>query len=217
MEMDVGTLSLDDIIQKKGKGSKFGNRQRRDGGIQKPKGKPRAWDNDKISQNRGDGQRRNSGGARGSRSLSGGGKAIARLSNLPFNVSQEDLNDLFGEHRLARIALHYDFRGKSLGTAELHGASNVISRLAREFTNVEIDGRPLSIQVVGGSSDGGIQTRIRRTSSGRGGNTRQAGNRPAGNRRSGPSGKSREPRKPKLTAEQLDAELESYMAGSAKE
>lgn len=147
--------------------------------------------------------------------MSGGSKAIARLSNLPFSITQEDLNDLFAEFNLSRIALHYDFRGKSLGTAELHGASNVISRLAGEFKNIEIDGRPLGVQVVGGSSDGGIQSRIRRPSSGRGGNSRP--NRQAGNRRSGGGAKSKEPRKPKLTAEQLDAELDAYMAGGAKE
>lgn len=35
---DVGSLSLDDIIKKEGiRGGKFGNRNRRDGGVGKPK------------------------------------------------------------------------------------------------------------------------------------------------------------------------------------
>jgi len=212
--MDVGTLSLDDIIQKKGiRGNKFGNRQRRDGGVQKPKGsKPRAWDNDKLSQGQSEGRRRNGGTRVAIRSASGGGKAIARLSNVPYNITQEDLNDLFAEFNLSRISLHYDFRGKPIGTAELHGGSNVISKLAREFKNVEIDGRPLEIQVVGsgGSPNRGIQTRTRRPNSG--GKSRSPGNRRSiGGARSG--GKSKEARKPKLTAEQLDQELEAYMAG----
>lgn len=41
---------------------------------------------------------------------------------------------------MTKIALHYDFQGRSLGTAEVHGPSGVIARLTREFKDVEIDG-----------------------------------------------------------------------------
>ncbi|KAI6177313.1 RRM domain-containing protein [Aphelenchoides bicaudatus] len=204
-DMEIGSLSLDEYIKEKKisgrqSGGRQGGRQRRDGGIQKPK---RSWDQDKVSQGR-----RNSGG--GNRLSAGGsGKAIARLSNVPFNITQQDLTDLFENHRLTKITLHYDFRGRSLGTAELHGPSGVISRLAREFKDVEIDGRPLSIQVVGegGSSlrSGAGRLNTRRVSGGR-----QSGGRKIGGRRNAGGDRKSDGRK-KLTPEELDKELEAYM------
>jgi uncharacterized membrane protein YgcG len=117
------------------------------------------------------------------------------------------LTDLFADYRLTKIALHFDYRGRSLGTAELHGSSQVIGRLARDFKGVEIDNRPLAIQVVeeGGSS-------LRLSGGGRGSNPRRSSGagRSGPGRRSGGGGNKGEGRK-KLTPEELDKELEAYM------
>lgn len=129
---------------------------------------------------------------------------------------------MFAEYRLNRVALHYDFRGRSLGTAELHGAANVIQRLAREFKNVEIDGlllhilisfkliclgRPLDIQVVGqGSSSFSSGGR----NSG-GGRIRRTGAIRRDPRRRSSGGVSKKGGK-KLTAEELDKELDEVIA-----
>jgi len=207
-EMEVDSLSLEEVIRKKGLGKGMGRQRRgnqrtgRDGGIRKPKN---AWQHDKFfeTQRGGRGQRRGSGSG-----PSSGGKVIARLSNLPFSVGQQDLNDLFDQHRLSKINLFFDERGRSLGTAELHGASGAIQRVAREFKGVEIDGRPLKIDVVGAgggsSSSSGIRARVS------GGLRRQGGiRRPQrGGAKSGG--------KKKLTPEELDAELDEYMKGSTK-
>jgi len=222
-DMDVGGLSLDEVIKQKRIGrntnrrSGGGGRQRRDGGIQKPsspKRNPKKWDNDKFFETT-----RAAGGA--PRRLSGagaGGKAVARLSNIPFSVSQEDLDDLFAEYRLSRISLHYDFRGKSLGTGELHGPHGVLSRLARDFANVEIDGRSLHISVVGEGASPSLGSRVRRV--GGGGRT---GAGPLRNRRSSgaggrsPGGRGGGDKRKKMTADELDKELDAYMSGNKKE
>jgi len=209
-EMEIDGLSLGDVIRKKGLGKGAGRQRRgnqrtgRDGGIRKPKN---AWQHDKFFETQrggGRGQRRGSGSGPSS------GKAIARLSNLPFSVGQQDLNDLFEQYRLSKITLFYDENRRSLGTAELHGPSGAIQRVAREFKGVEIDGRPLKLDVVGagGSSSGGIRARL----SG-GGLRRQGGiRRPQrGGVKSGGGGN-----KKKLTPEELDAELDEYMKGSTK-
>jgi len=221
-EMELDGVSLDDVIKRKGinrrGANKGGGRQRIDGGLQKPgKRNPKMWDNDKFRELESGGrQRRAKFGGGGGGGLNSNVKAICRLSNLPFNVTQQDLNDLFEGHRASKITLNHDFRGRSLGTAEIHGQANAIQRLAGEFKNVEIDGRPLQITVVGAgigggiSSGGGIQSRLRRPG---GGDRRSGGN---DRRRSGGGGQTKgdEPRK-KLTAEELDRELDEYMQGKA--
>jgi len=119
--------------------------------------------------------RRNSGGS-GNVHKASNSNSIIRLSNLPFDVTQQELNELFAEFRLPRITLHYDYRGKSLGTAELYGPSNVIARIAHEFGQVKIDNRPLGIELIGSNqaTATGIKSRIRRVSSGQNVNGRSS-------------------------------------------
>jgi len=141
------------------------------------------------------------------------GKLVCRLSNIPFNVTQEDLNDLFENHRLSRVALHYDFRGKSLGTAEVHGQADVIRRLVREFSDVQIDGRSLQLTVVNEGGSTGAASPQRRASSGP---SRVPPRRTGGGGAGKPSSGSKRDggKKPKLTAEELDRELDEYMKTS---
>ncbi|KAI6189157.1 Aly/REF export factor 2-like protein [Aphelenchoides besseyi] len=204
--MDVAEVSLEDIIkrQRGGKGRKSGgermqHRGVRRGGISKPKGNSKKWGNDKFFE-------LVKGGNRGGAS----GKSICRLNNVPFNISQEELDDLFAEYRLTRCTLHYDQHGRSLGTAELHGHRDVINRLASNFRNVEIDGRPLGITIVneGSSSRGGSPRRA--------GNGRRTGPRVTGRRDAGRTnaGGAKRDQKKKLTSEELDRELDEYMKKS---
>ncbi|KAI6215925.1 Aly/REF export factor 2-like protein [Aphelenchoides besseyi] len=214
--MDVAEISLDDIIKKQraGKGRQSGGDrpQRRGvqrGGISKPKRNANKWGNDKFFE-------LIKGGNRGGSS----GKSICRLSNVPFNVTQDELDDLFAEYRLSRCTLHYDQHGRSLGTAELHGARDVINRLAGNFRNVEIDGRLLGITIVneGSSSRGGSP---RRAGNGRRAGPRVTGRRDGGRqdgaRRDGGRGNgggAKRDTKKKLTSEELDRELDEYMKKS---
>lgn len=126
-------------------------------------------------------------------------------------MTQEDLNDLFENYRLSRVALHYDFRGKSLGTAEVHGQPEVIRRLVREFSDVQIDGRALQLTVVneGGSTGGGSPQR--RSGGGSARVPRRGG---IGGSKAGGSLKREAGKKPKLSAEELDRELDEYMKTS---
>lgn len=50
------------------------------------------------------------------------------------------LQTLFEKYNLSKVTLHYNFQGRSLGTAELQGPRQVISRIERDFAGVEIDG-----------------------------------------------------------------------------
>jgi RNA recognition motif-containing protein len=191
-------LSLDEIIKKTGtKVSGSGNRHRRNDRAPGFKGKVRSQSNFKRRSSGGSSdfhavsdsnrrnnrtpafkgkvspqnKRRSSGGAGDSRAASGS-TTTAHLSNLPFDVTQQELNELFAKFRLPRIVLHYDYTGKSLGTADLHGPPNVIARIAHEFKQTAIDGRLIQIEVTGGDLASGIKSRIRRVSSGLNGNSR---------------------------------------------
>lgn len=153
-------------------------------------------------------------------------RSLCRLSNIPYTVTQDDLEELFGEYRSIRVTLFHDGRGQSLGTAEVSGSLAAISRLSQDYRNVEIDGRELIVTVVNEGSNRssgggathpysrGAEPRIRRNnSSGGSGGGRRVG----GGGRVGGSGGSKNAKPKKLTAEELDRELEDYMKNTQKE
>ncbi|KQJ92708.1 THO complex subunit 4B isoform X2 [Brachypodium distachyon] len=73
------------------------------------------------------------------------------ISNLDYNVSNEDIKELFSEvGDLKRYSINYDKSGRSKGTAEVVFArrSDALAALKR-YNNVQLDGKPMQIEVIG--------------------------------------------------------------------
>ncbi len=147
------------------------------------------------------------------------------ISNLDYGVSNDDVKELFSEvGDVKRHTVHYDRSGRSKGTAEV-----VFSRRAdavaavKRYNNVQLDGKPMKVEIVGtniathavapaangafGNSNG-----IPRSGQGRSvalGRPRGGGGRGRGARRGRGRGRGRGE---KVSAEDLDADLESYHA-----
>ncbi|CAN1230918.1 THO complex subunit 4A, partial [Linum grandiflorum] len=164
------------------------------------------------------------------------------ISNLDYGVTNEDVKELFSEvGDLKRYAIHYDRSGRSKGTAEV-----VFSRredglaAVKRYNNVQLDGKPMKIEIVGtnivtapapmppmvvngnfgnpmGFGRGGHQGRgagFSRPRGGRGGG-RGFGNGRGRGRRNGGGGGGRGGEK--ISAEDLDAELEKYHSEAMQE
>lgn len=152
------------------------------------------------------------------------------ISNLEYGVSNDDIKELFSEvGDLKRHGVHYDRSGRSKGTAEV-----VFSRRAdavaavKRYNNVQLDGKPMKIEIVGTNistpgvapaANGAIGNLngVPRSGQGRGGALRRLGGRGQGIRRErgrgrgrGGGGRGRGGRGEKLSAEDLDADLEKY-------
>ncbi|KAH8311108.1 hypothetical protein KR044_004387 [Drosophila immigrans] len=181
-----------------------------------------AWKHDMY-----DGPKRN-----GSAAGSSAGPTRLIVGNLDYGVSNTDIKELFNDFGpMKKAAVHYDRSGRSLGTADVifERRSDALKAI-KQYHGVPLDGRPMTIQLA--VSDVAALTRPlpaddvkRRVGSGpqfkRGGG--QAGGaprrgsfkRPAGGKAAaagggGPGGARRE-RKAPPTAEELDAELDSYI------
>ncbi|GFP98365.1 THO complex subunit 4a [Phtheirospermum japonicum] len=145
------------------------------------------------------------------------------VSNLHFGVIDEDIEELFsGMGELKSCSIHYDRSGRSEGTAEVvfcrhRDAENAIKR----YNNVQLDGMPMRIEIVGLKMDQppilpppavhGRNPRVQ----GRGGDgvirrPPQGGFR--GMRKDRVGGGSGRGRAEKISAEDLDADLDKYLA-----
>uniref|UniRef100_A0A2P2JUT6 Uncharacterized protein MANES_07G113400 n=1 Tax=Rhizophora mucronata TaxID=61149 RepID=A0A2P2JUT6_RHIMU len=73
------------------------------------------------------------------------------ISNLDYGVSNEDIKVLFSEvGELERYTIHYDRSGRSKGTAEVVFVSQTDALTAmKRYNNVHLDGKPLRIELVG--------------------------------------------------------------------
>uniref|UniRef100_A0ACD5XU25 Uncharacterized protein n=1 Tax=Avena sativa TaxID=4498 RepID=A0ACD5XU25_AVESA len=73
------------------------------------------------------------------------------ISNLDYNVSNEDIKELFSEvGDVERYSINYDKSGRSKGTAEVVFArrSDALAALKR-YNNVQLDGKPMKIEFIG--------------------------------------------------------------------
>ncbi|KAF3453847.1 hypothetical protein FNV43_RR04288 [Rhamnella rubrinervis] len=155
------------------------------------------------------------------------------ISNLEYGVSNEDIKELFSEvGDLKRYAIHYDRSGRSKGTAEVvfTRKSDALAAVKR-YNNVQLDGKPMKIEIVGtniatpavslpvtngsfGNSNG-----FSRGGQGRGGafGRTRGGNSGGRGRGRGGRGRGRGGRGEKVSADDLDADLEKYHAEAMQE
>ncbi|KAM0948256.1 putative chromatin target of PRMT1 protein [Dioscorea sansibarensis] len=142
------------------------------------------------------------------------------ISNLDYDVSNEDIKQLFSEvGDIKRYSIHYDKSGRSKGTAEVAFTrwKDALAAIQR-YNNVHLDGKPMRIEAVGMNIlkpsgmfiDVGFAKPIGAQKSGHG--RSGSGRWPRGGR-----GQGRARRQPgghggcaTLSAEALDADLDKY-------
>ncbi|CAL5422549.1 unnamed protein product [Camellia sinensis] len=153
------------------------------------------------------------------------------ISNLDYGVSIEDIKELFSEvGDLKRYSIHYDRSGRSKGTAEVVFSRRKDAEAAvKRYNNVQLDGKPMKVEIVGTNIATpaapsllppllpppstnvmyGNQNRAPRSNQGRGGSIGQPRGGGRGFRRDRDRGQGRG-RGEKISAEDLDADLEKY-------
>jgi len=236
---DKLTLGLDEIIRtdrttnrrggsgnrgfrgRTGRGGGSGFRNRGGGGIPRESNAPAIgrWKHD-LYENTGSQYR----GAQKNAGVNSTTKLL--ISNLDFGVTQNDIEELFEDvGPLRKVLVHYDQSGRSLGTAEVVFERRVDAVTAlHKYNTLNLDGRPMDIQLVGGVDDGSRpqSNRFSLPNSG-GGRNQRLGNRnnnqENGFRSNRPSGGRQQQngtgnKKEEVTADDLDAELDAYRAES---
>ncbi|KAK9734845.1 hypothetical protein RND81_04G166900 [Saponaria officinalis] len=166
-------------------------------------------------------------GSGGASSIETGTKLY--ISNLDYGVTNEDIKELFSEvGDLKRYALHYDRTGRSKGTAEVvFSRRNDALAAVKRYNNVELDGRPMRIEIVGTNlaSAGVLPLPLvngfprNPYEFDRGGRGRGPMGHPGGGGRGLGRGRGRgrgRSRDEKISAEELDAELEKYHSAAVK-
>lgn len=139
------------------------------------------------------------------------------ISNLNVQVTEADVREIFSSvGRIRNVAVHYDARGRSRGTAVVtFQTRGQAIKAVNEYHQAEVDGRPMYVRTVSGSGDGPArkrsvrkpqQQRRQRQSNKKGGNNNTRGRGKKGGR--GRGGKRNSA--PTKTAEQLDKEMEDY-------
>ncbi|UJR25439.1 hypothetical protein I4U23_006786 [Adineta vaga] len=187
---DKVSLGLDDIIRldrtsnRRGRGGPGGNRgfrgrsgrggnngfqARGGGGIPRTSNAPAGgrWKHDLY----GDSSNQNRGGQRNT-----GVNSTTKLliSNLDYNVTTNDIQELFEDVGAVRVArVHYDESGRSLGTAEVVFERRADASTAqKKYNSLNLDGRPMDIRLVGSTDDGSNAQPTRFSSANGGGSGR---------------------------------------------
>lgn len=134
------------------------------------------------------------------------GGSKLNISNLDFGVSDSDIEELFGEFGpVKKAGVHYDFSGRSKGTAEvIYYRYEDAEKAIKQYNGVPLDGRPMKIEIVTGNPSPSSRPNFRRGYS-------RVGGRGGGRNMSAPK-----PSKAIPTAEELDAELDKYQAEKEK-
>ncbi|KAL3530718.1 hypothetical protein ACH5RR_010040 [Cinchona calisaya] len=186
-----------------------------------PKAPESAWKHDMFASDQAMAYSGQIGGGRGS-AIETGTKLY--ISDLDYGVSNEDIKELFSEvGDLKRHTVHYDRSGRSKGTAEIvYSRRQDAMAAVKRYNNVQLDGKPMKIEIVGtnistpaagpqfATAAFGDFNGLPRSGQGRGGSFGRAR---GGVRSRGGSGRGRERgrgRGEKISAELLDADLESY-------
>jgi len=228
---DKMDMALDDIVKtmKKprqgggrggGRGSNRGG-QRRGGGGRGFGGQRRGGGGQGFGgQRRGGGGRgfggQRQGGGGGRQSIQTSGPVKLTITNLQFGVTDSDLKELFSEFGSMKSAvIHYNKAGASLGTAHVtYGSRGAAINALKQYNGVHLDGRPMKINIEGGTGTGAASVGVKRLGQGPRGRVGNRGGNRGGSRggrgRGGRGGRTGQKEKPK-TAEELDAEMDAYL------
>lgn len=133
------------------------------------------------------------------------------ISNLAPSVVSSDLEELFANYRIEAATVNYNESGISVGTGDIYLRKSDAENVINDFKGVALDGQVMRMVLVDGSDSLGSRIRVTPV---------QRGFRNGGDRRfNGGTGKggsygrrSRSDRRAKMTAAELDAELEAYMS-----
>lgn len=232
---DKINMSLDDIIKLNKKGGSGGGgrsgsskvprgssgrpsrqnnsfrRNNRPAPYTRPRELPDKWQHDKFEEHSGGSRRQVTAG----RALDSSYKLL--ISNLDFGVSDSDIQELFADFgELKKASVHYDQSGRSKGTAEVIfvNKSDALKAM-KQYNGVPLDGRPMKIQQLMEAQEervtsrGFDRSRLGQAKFERPERRRGSG---GGRRGSGSSRGGRSEKRPQLSAEELDAQLDEYNA-----
>ncbi|KAG5676978.1 hypothetical protein PVAND_006769 [Polypedilum vanderplanki] len=151
----------------------------------------------------------------GNRGVGGTTKLV--VSNLDFSVSDSDINELFQEFGpLKAASVHYDRSGRSLGTADvIFERRNDALKAMKTYNGVPLDGRPMNILMATSEIASARVQRVPSFSTNKGGarSPRKpigAGRKPFKRNFAGGAQKRGGGKKPEVTIDQLNAELDAY-------